>query len=85
LPAPGGDSLDKAKFLHAESLKNPRRYDSEIYLLEDCNGRWWVGINVKEPYVRMYLKARAESMGLLGGKDADEVYKGQDIVWMLAR
>jgi hypothetical protein len=76
-------------------LDNLRKYDNRIYFLEEINDKWWVGIHVqkwievdgkeKSPDQKDRLKSKAVALGLLGEKDVNEVYTGQDIVWLLAR
>jgi hypothetical protein len=68
-------------------VDNPNRYDSGIYIFETFNNKWWVGVNLegKSSGVKIELKNRAQSTGLLGERNLKEPYTGQDIVWMIAR
>jgi len=76
----------------AQYMDNPERFrhDGVPYISGiSADGRWWVGFNLenagKSQGVRNALSERAADVGLYGGLDADAVYSGQDIVWMMVR
>jgi hypothetical protein len=69
-------------------LRDPSIFDSGFCVEEgddDYDGWWWwIGFNLegKSSRVKDALKSRGAELGLHGGKNVNEPYADQDIVWM---
>ena len=66
---------------------NPDKYGDGTFVVEEGAGYWFVGRKLGgfSREVREKLTGKAKTTGLLGAKDPNAVYDGDNVVYMLAR